>query len=75
MCEKCEQYIPVTRLLGRSVFGDAVGCVEAATSYDTQEITYLGGCLMWTDATVYGGRVCLKIFVRVWSDMWKSLER
>ena len=30
---------------------------------------------MWNDAAVYGGRVGLKFFVRVWSDMWKSLER
>ena len=35
----------------------------------------LGGCLMWNDAAVYGGRVQLEFFVRVWLDMWISLYR
>ena len=51
--------IPVTRLLGRSGFGNAVGCVEADTSDDTQEITSLGGCLTWNNAYVSCGRVML----------------
>ena len=62
-------------MLGRSGFGDAVVIVEATSSNDIQEIKFLGGCLMWNDAAVYGGRIWLKIFVSVWSDLWKSLER
>ena len=30
---------------------------------------------MWNDAAVCGGRVWLKIFVNIWYDMWKYLER
>ena len=75
MYEDCAPPIPVARLLGRSGFGYAVGCVENAASNDIQEITFLGGCLMRNDATVYGGRIQLKCFVSVWSDMWKSRER
>ena len=30
---------------------------------------------MWNDAAVYGGRIRLKVFVSVWSDLWKSRER
>ena len=60
---------------GCSVFGNAVFCVDASASYYTQEITYMGGCLMWNYAAVCGGRMWLNFFVRVWSDMWKSLER
>ena len=65
VCEKFAPYIPVTRLLGRSGFGNAVGCVEADASEDTLEKTNLGNCLMWNDATVCGGRVRLKIVLRV----------
>ena len=59
MCEECVPPIPFFRLLGRSGFGDAVGCVEAAASNDIQEITFLGGCLMWNDAAVCGDRIRL----------------
>ena len=38
-------------------------------------VKYLGGYLMWNNASVYGERVRLDIFVRVWLDMWKYLER
>ena len=62
MFEECEPTIPVSRLLGRSGFGDAVGSVKAAASDDIQEITFLGRCLMWNDAAVYGGRIWLKLF-------------
>ena len=62
-------------MLGRSVFGDVVGSVEAAASDDIQEITFLGGCLMWNDAAVCGGRIWLNCFVSVWSDLWKSRDR
>ena len=44
-------------LIGRRGFGDAVGCVEAAASDDIQEIMSLGGCLMWNNIAVFGGRV------------------
>ena len=43
--------------VGCSVFGDAIGCVEATASNDTQEINYPGGCLMWSNADVFGGWV------------------
>ena len=75
MFEECATPIPVSRLLGCSGFGDAVGCVEAEYSNDIQEIMFLGGCLMWNNADVYGDRIRLKFFVSVWSDMWKSRER
>ena len=75
MFEECAPPIPVSRLLGRSGFGDAVGSVEAAVSNDIQEIILLGGCLMWDNAAVCCGRIWLKCFVSVWSDLWKSLER
>ena len=55
--------IPVARLLGRSGFGDAVGSVEAAASDDIQEITFLGGCLMWNDAAVCGGRIWFRFIL------------
>ena len=74
MCEKCAPSIPVNRLIGHSGFGYSVGCIEADTSDDTQEIMSLGRCLMWNDAVVFGGRVKLNSFVRVWSYMWKSLD-
>ena len=38
-------------------------------------MTFLGGFLIWNDAAFCGGRIQLKIFVSVCSDMWKSLER
>ena len=62
-------------MLGHSGFGDAVGSVEAAASDDIQEITFLGSCFMWNNAAVCCGKIWLKMFVRVWSDLWKSLER
>ena len=75
MFEECAPPIPVAILHGRSGFGDAVGIVEAAARDDIQEITFLGGCLMWNYATVCCGRIWLNFFVRVWSDLWKCLER
>ena len=71
MSEKCAQSISVTRMLGHSVFDDAVGCVAAAASDDTQEIASLGGCLMWENTNISGERVRLNIFVRILSDKWK----
>ena len=75
MFEEFTPPIPVSRLLGRSGFGNAVGCVKAATSDDTEKIKFLDGCLMWNDAAVCGGRIWLNFFVSVWSNMWKSCER
>ena len=60
MCDKFAQSIPVTILFGRSGFGDAIGCIEAATGDDTQEFTSLGGCSMWNNAAICSGRVWLK---------------
>ena len=57
--EECAPPIPVARLLGRSGFGNAVGSAEAAASNDIQEITFMGGCLMWKNAAVCGGRIRL----------------
>ena len=75
MFEECVPPIPVARLLGRSGFGNTVGGVKADARNDTQEIKFLGSCLMWNNATVYCGSIWLKHFVSVWSDLWKSLER
>ena len=75
MLEDFSLPFPVARLLGRSGFGNAVGSVEAAASDDIQEITFLGSCLMCNNAAVCCGKIWLKMFVRVWSDLWKSLER
>ena len=69
MCEEFSPPIPVSRLLGRSGFGNAVVCVEDDASNNIQEIMSLEGCLMWNHAAVYGGRVRLDFFVRVWLDM------
>ena len=65
MLEECAPPIPVARLLSRSGFGDDVGSVEVADSNDIQEITFMGGCLIWNDAAVCGGRIWLKFFVSV----------
>ena len=59
----------MARLLGRSGFGNDVGYVEDDASNDIQEIISLGGCLVWKYSAVYGGRVRLEFFVRVWLDM------
>ena len=75
MCKGYTPSISVARLLGRSGFGNTVDRFEDAAIDDIQEITSLGGCLMWNGVTVYCGRVRLKFLVRVWLDMWKSLER
>ena len=74
MCDKCAPPIPVYRMLVHSGFDDAVVCVEAAACDDIYEIMFVGGCLMWNDAVVCVGRIKLKIFVSVWSDMWKSCD-
>ena len=63
MFEECAPPIPVAILLDRSGFGDTFGSAEAATSDDTQEITFLGGSLMWNDSAVCGGRIWLNFFV------------
>ena len=65
MFKECAPPIPVYRLIGHSGFGNDVGSVEAAPSDDTQEITFLGGCLVCNDAAVCCGRICLKVFVSV----------
>ena len=52
MFEECSPHIPVSRLLGRSGFADAVGIIESAASGDIQTIMFMGGCLMWNDAAI-----------------------
>ena len=74
MLDECSPPIPVSRLIGRIGFVDAIGSVEADASDDIQEITFLGSFLMWNNAAVCCGRIWLKFFVSVWSDQWKSLE-
>ena len=64
-----------TRMLGRSGFGDEVVCVKDYASDDNQEITSLGGFMMYNYADVCGGKVWLKIVVSVWYDIWKYCER
>ena len=59
--DECAPHIPVSGLLGRSGFVNAIGSVEAAASDGIQEITFLGFCLMWNDAAVCNGRIRLKI--------------
>ena len=75
MFEECAPPIPVAILLGHNVFGDSVGSAEAAASDDIQEIMFLGVCSMWNYAAVCGGSIRLKVFVSVWSDIWKYRER
>ena len=75
MCMGYTPSISVARLLGRSGFGNTVDRVEDAAIDDIQEITSLGVCLVCNNVTVCCGRVGLKFLVRVWLDMWKSLER
>ena len=75
MFEECAPPIPVSRLLGHSGFSNAVGIVEATANDDINYITFLGIYLMWYYAAVCCGRIWLKSFVSVWSDLWKSLER
>ena len=75
MFEEYSPPFPVSRLLGSSGFGNSVGIVEAAPSDDIQEITFLGSCLMWNNAAVWCGKIWSKMFVGVWSDLWKSLGR
>ena len=75
MLEECAPPFPVARLLGRCGFGNAVGSVKAAASDGIQEITFLGSCLMWNNAAVCCDKIWLKMFVRVWSDLWQYLVR
>ena len=75
MLEECDPPSPVARLLGPSGFEDAVGSIEADASDDIQEIKFLGRCLMWNNVAVYCGKIVSKMFVKVWPDLWKSLER
>ena len=53
MFEECSPPILVSRLLNRSGFGNAIGSIKTSASYDIQEITFLGGCLMWNSAAVW----------------------
>ena len=55
MCEECAPYLPVYRLLGSSGFDNTFDRVEYAANYNTQEIIFLGGSLMWNDTAVCGG--------------------
>ena len=73
--EECAPPFPVDRLLGRSGFGNAVGSFEAAASNDIQETMFLGICLIWNNAAFCCGKIWLKMFARVWSDLGKYLER
>ena len=74
VCEECAPYLPVEILLGRSGFGNSLGHVEDAASENIQEIISLVVSLIWNDASVCGGRMELKYFVRDWYEILKSLE-
>ena len=67
MCEEFSSPIPVSRLLGCSGFGNAVGWAEDDASSNIQEIMSLSGCLMWNHAAVCGGRVRLEF---LWGSGW-----
>ena len=64
MCEECALYIPVSRLLDHSGFGKSFGYVKDVAINNMQKIISLGGCFMWNNAVVCGGRMELKILVR-----------
>ena len=64
VCEECAPSFPVSRLLGRSGFGNSFGCVKYDASDNIQEIIFLGGGLIWNDAAVCGGRMELIFFAR-----------
>ena len=51
-------------MIGIGGVGGSFGCVENASSENTQEILFLGGILMCNDAAVCGGIMELKILVR-----------
>ena len=73
----CGEYAPsfsVFRVLGISGFGDSFVGVEDSASENIQGIIFLGDSLMWNDANICGRIMELKIFVRDWSEMWKSLD-
>ena len=57
VCNECEISLPHNRMLGHSEFDDSFGRVDDASSEITQEIIFLGGILMWNDASVCGGRM------------------
>ena len=75
MFEECAPTAPVARLLDHSGFDDSVVSFLSAASDDILKIMFLGCCYMWNNAVFYGGRIWLKCFVSLWSDLWKSLER
>ena len=50
--QECAPPIPVSRLLGRGGFGDAVGSVKNGASDDIQKKMFLGGCLTWNYISV-----------------------
>ena len=53
-----------SRLLGRIGFVYYFICVKDNDGNNIQELIYLGICLIWNDAAVYGGRMGYKIWVR-----------
>ena len=64
VCDECAPYVPVSRMLGRTVFVYPFGIVEDAAGKNIQDIVVLGGGVVWNDAAVFGGRMELKILVR-----------
>ena len=49
-------------MLGCSGFGDDFLIIEASSSNDIQNITFLGGCFVQNDAAVCGGRIWFIFF-------------
>ena len=72
--KECAPSVPVSRLIGHSVFGYCFGSVNDATCDNIHEEISLGRSLMCNDAAVFGGRMDLNMFVRDLSEWWKSFE-
>ena len=73
--KKVAPLVPVSRLLGHSVFGYSLGYFENDESNNIQEIISIVSGLMWNYSAICGWRESLKICVRDSYEMWKSLER
>ena len=74
MCEECAPYIPVSILIGCSVFGGSFVRFDDTDRNNILEVISMGSGLMLIDAAIYSRRVDLKMFLRSLSERWKSLE-
>ena len=74
MCRECAPSVTVYRIIGCGGFIYYFSCVYDDASKNIQEVISMGRGLIWNDATVYGGRMDMKILVRYLSDMWKFFD-